>query len=64
MKGKSSDYYEYFRTLLIKGLLELKKHVNDIESMLRILSEETDLPCFYNFDWKVWRSRFIEGATD
>lgn len=64
MKGKNSDYYGYFRTLMIRGLLELKKHVNDIQYMLQIMNEESDLPCFYNFDIKVWRARFMEGATD
>jgi len=64
MKGKTSDYYGYFRTLLIKGILELKKHANDVEYLLRVIADDSDLPCFYNFDWKVWRARFMEGATD
>lgn len=64
MNGIDSDLFGYFRTLLIRGLLELKKHVYDLSYLLIILSRESDLPCFSNFDVNLWKSRFMEIATD
>jgi phosphatidylinositol 4-kinase len=64
MKGKDSDYFGYFRTLMIRGLLELKKFASDFQYLLIIMSEGSDLPCFQNFDIKDWKSKFMEGTTD
>jgi phosphatidylinositol 4-kinase len=50
MKGKDSDLFGYFRTLLIRGMFELKKHVNDMQYLLKIMMEDSDLPCFEKFD--------------
>ena len=64
MKGRDSDFFGYFRTLLIRGIFQLKKYVNDLQYLLLIMRENSDLPCFKHFDLKIWRQRFMEGATD
>jgi phosphatidylinositol 4-kinase len=46
MGGIDSDFFGYFRTLLIRGLLELKRHVTDLQYLLIILNQDSDLPCF------------------
>ncbi len=62
--GKSSETFKYFKLLLWVGLMELRKHVQDICLLVEIMMEESDLPCFAEFDLKVFRSRFLENSTD
>lgn len=52
MKGKESDFFGYFRTLMIKGMLELKKYVQDFIGLIQIMSEGSELSCFKNLDLK------------
>lgn len=44
--------------------MELRKHVQDISILVEIMMEESDLPCFAEFDLKIFRSRFMESSTD
>lgn len=46
MRGRESDYFGYFTSLMVKGFLALKKYVLEIENFLRIMVEKSDLTCF------------------
>ncbi|CAD8133010.1 unnamed protein product [Paramecium pentaurelia] len=64
MKGRESDYFGYFKSLMTKGFLALKKYVIEIENFFKIMVEKSDLPCFANLDLKVFTNRFQLNATD
>ena len=62
MGGLESEMFLYYQMLMYKGYLELRKPQN-LESMvylLEIMMEESNLPCFINFNLEVWRRRFRE----
>ena len=50
MGGRDSEMWTYFKVLLWKGFLELRKYVNDIVYLIEIMREGSDLPCFKAFD--------------
>ena len=64
MGGRESETFNYFKILLVQGFMELRKYVDSIIYLLEIMNEESDLPCFQEFDIKVFRSRFFEKSTD
>eukprot|EP01017_Pseudomicrothorax_dubius_P005605 TRINITY_DN11444_c0_g1_i3.p1 TRINITY_DN11444_c0_g1~~TRINITY_DN11444_c0_g1_i3.p1 ORF type:complete len:776 (+),score=169.98 TRINITY_DN11444_c0_g1_i3:66-2393(+) len=46
MGGKDSPMFLYFKTLLAKGFLELRKHVDKLVESLQAMENETELPIF------------------
>ncbi|CAD8090370.1 unnamed protein product [Paramecium sonneborni] len=64
MKGRESDYFGYFKTLITKGFLALKKYIREIENFFMIMVEKSDLPCFANLDIKAFTNRFQLNSTD
>lgn len=50
MGGKDSDMYRYFKNCIFRGFIELKKNVESIIYLVKIMSEESELPCFVNFN--------------
>ena len=44
--GEKSEVYEYFVLLMMKGLNELKKHIDNLVSIIEILKNGCDMPCF------------------
>lgn len=64
MNGKNSDFFRYFKSLLLKGLTALQKEVEEIVTIIEMMMEDSDLPCFEKFDLKEFRARFYENATD
>lgn len=62
--GRDSQTFTYFKILLMQGFMELRKRVDSITFLLEIMMEESDLPCFPEFDLAVFRSRFLEKSTD
>ena len=62
--GVESDTFTYFKLQLLKGFMELRKHVDSIVYILQIMMEGSDLPCFENFDCKEFKERFKEKSTD
>lgn len=64
MDGKHSDFFRYFKSLLLKGLTALQKEIDEILTVIEMMMEESDLPCFENFDLREFRGRFNENTTD
>eukprot|EP00747_Dinoflagellata_sp_TGD_P209481 gnl/TRDRNA2_/TRDRNA2_82874_c0_seq1.p1 gnl/TRDRNA2_/TRDRNA2_82874_c0~~gnl/TRDRNA2_/TRDRNA2_82874_c0_seq1.p1 ORF type:complete len:711 (-),score=143.33 gnl/TRDRNA2_/TRDRNA2_82874_c0_seq1:128-2260(-) len=46
MDGESSDQYEYFRTLVIRGFLELRKHMERVILPVHMMLSGSKMPCF------------------
>ena len=46
MDYKDSDLFRYFKNLLYRGLTCLRKHSNEILYLVKIMMEDSDLPCF------------------
>ena len=46
MGGAESTEFEYFTSLLNKAFYEVRKHLDDIISMIEIMFKETQFPCF------------------
>merc|ERR1712224_334619 len=46
MDGETSDQYEYFRTLVIRGFLEARRNREQIILQIRMMLQASKLPCF------------------
>ncbi|UKK00617.1 phosphatidylinositol 4-kinase [Theileria orientalis] len=44
--GANSDNFLYFKTLVIKGLLEARKHVDEIVLLVEMMTTANKMPCF------------------
>jgi len=62
--GKESNMFLFFKMLVIKGFLELRKHTDDLIYLITIMMEGSDLPCFMNLDVNDLRMKFMEKCTD
>lgn len=58
LEGKHSDLFEEFRRLFKVGFNKLRENVESICSIVAIMSEDSDLPCFQQFSMPVFRDRF------
>lgn len=64
MDGKKSPKYALYKELIFQGFTALKKVVDDISTIIQIMMEDSDLPCFEKFDYQEFRGRFLEKSTD
>jgi len=67
MDGESSEQFEYFRTLLIRGFLEARKHVERITLPVRMMLRGSKLPCFREGEEQILqglRDRFFVSLTE
>ena len=48
MDGVDSDLFEYFKSLITAGLLEVRKNMDDIARFITIMMKESVMPCFKN----------------
>lgn len=46
MDGFNSDMFEYFKILILRGLLAARKHMDKILSLVEIMRSGSQLPCF------------------
>ncbi|BAM39315.1 phosphatidylinositol 4-kinase [Theileria orientalis strain Shintoku] len=44
--GANSDNFLYFKTLVVKGLLEARKHVDEIVLLVEMMTTANKMPCF------------------
>merc|ERR1711881_597998 len=67
MNGECSDQYEYFRTLVIRGFLEARKHVERIMLPVRMMVTGSKLPCFSggaDYVLSSLQDRFLVNLTE
>ena len=50
MEGTDSDLFEYFRSLITAGLIEVRKHLDELIRFITIMMTESVMPCFKNPD--------------
>ena len=48
MDGPDSDLFEYFKSLITAGLLEVRKHMDELIRFITIMMKESVMPCFKN----------------
>lgn len=46
MDGVDSDLFEYFKSLLTAGLLEVRKNMDDLVRFITIMMKDSVMPCF------------------
>lgn len=46
MDGIDSEIFDYFKSLLIKGFYEIRKHLDDILNIIEVLLKDSQMPCF------------------
>lgn len=46
MGGLNSEFFEYYKILILKGLVALKKHSEKIINIVDIMRSNSQLPCF------------------
>lgn len=46
MGGVDSDMFEYFKSLLTAGLIEVRKHLDDLIRFVSIMMKNSVMPCF------------------
>jgi phosphatidylinositol 4-kinase len=69
MDGEQSTMYTYFKELMVKGMIESKRHVESIVNCVEIMAKGGGkMPCFENKDTdsviKRLRERFHERTND
>jgi len=60
MGGPESEMFLYFKALLIKGMYELRLHVESLIMLIEIMSKSSNFPCFSagESEIKALRDRF------
>ena len=58
MGGQDSDLFEYFESLLFKGMMALNKHLEEILTLVKVTSFKSSLPCFEHFSFERFVDRF------
>lgn len=48
MNGTESDLFEYFKSLLTGGLIEIRKHLDELIRFITIMMKDSQMPCFKN----------------
>lgn len=60
--GMNSEIYEYYILLIMKGLLEMRKHIDNFLSIIQIMKNGCEMPCFVSdyFETKIseFKQRF------
>eukprot|EP00002_Diphylleia_rotans_P001943 TRINITY_DN11184_c0_g1_i1.p1 TRINITY_DN11184_c0_g1~~TRINITY_DN11184_c0_g1_i1.p1 ORF type:complete len:694 (-),score=150.46 TRINITY_DN11184_c0_g1_i1:312-2393(-) len=66
MGGQDSEYFSYFKLLFVQGLLEARKHMEDIILLAQLLLKDSKLPCLQNGEDVVHRliERFQPDLSD
>jgi len=48
MDGSDSDKFENFKSLLCRGLIEVRRNLDDLANFITIMSKHSSMPCFKN----------------
>lgn len=46
MEGIESDKFETFKSLFKAGLIEVSKHMSDLESIITVMAKDSHMTCF------------------
>ncbi|KAK1443457.1 phosphatidylinositol kinase [Babesia gibsoni] len=65
--GETSDNFEYFRTLVIRGLLEARKHMDRIVLLVDMMTDSNKMPCFAAgtaYTMEMFKERFMLNLSE
>lgn len=62
--GKSSDFFSYFRNLMISGLKALQKNIYEVLNIVKIMSYQSLLSCFEKFNLTEFEDRFKASFSE
>lgn len=46
MDGKDSAMFHYFKSIFLRGLIEVRKYVDDFTKIIEIMGNSVEMPCF------------------
>ena len=61
--GFNSPTFYYFRMLLLRAFEIFKKYSDDFWNLISIM-KDSELPCFANFNFKLFKDRFHRFCLD
>eukprot|EP01016_Furgasonia_blochmanni_P014100 TRINITY_DN1729_c0_g1_i4.p1 TRINITY_DN1729_c0_g1~~TRINITY_DN1729_c0_g1_i4.p1 ORF type:complete len:311 (-),score=49.88 TRINITY_DN1729_c0_g1_i4:93-1025(-) len=64
MGGPDSLEFNYFRSLLCLGFLEVSKNIDSFLNLIQIMMDGSDLPCFLEFNYDDFCRRFKEPLLE
>ena len=68
MDGENNEMFTYYKILMVKGMIEAKKHVETFVKIVEIMSHGSKMPCFDKKDINIviqkLRERFYEKESD
>lgn len=67
MDGLESPFVSYFQSLILRGLIELRKHVDTFVKIVEIMSKNSKMPCFRDDPQIIvnnFRDRFLLSKSD
>ena len=64
MGGMESDMFNYYKTLLLKGLRAAAKHMDKIVTLVEVAQCGPTLPCFTSSTIKQLRQRFLLSTPE
>lgn len=66
MGGQGSDMFEYFKILILQGLVTSRKHMDKLVALVEIMQAGSDLPCFCKGSSTIQalKSRFHMNMTE
>ena len=50
MDGLDSDKFEFFKSLIVRGFIEIRKNLDELLSIITIMSKDSNMPCFLRHD--------------
>ena len=64
MGGVNSMEFNYFRSLLCIGFMEVRKSVEKCMNIVQIMMESSELPCFKGLSIEKFRERFSDPLLE
>ena len=58
MDSVDSDFFKYFKNLLVKGLMAIQKNINYVIFVVKTMRYNSTFPCFEKFNFNEFINRF------
>ncbi|TNN50535.1 Phosphatidylinositol 4-kinase beta [Liparis tanakae] len=65
MGGPDGDMFNYYRMLMLQGLIAARKHMEKVLQIVEIMQQGTQLPCFHGSStMRALKERFHMSLTE
>ncbi|XP_953957.1 phosphatidylinositol 4-kinase, putative [Theileria annulata] len=67
IEGGNPDNFVYFKTLITKGLLEVRKHVDEVVLLVEMMTTANKMPCFLagtSYTIEMFKERFMLNQSE